>query len=123
MRAISFRFLLLAGCYQSTNAGAVHYERVTTRSDYNGAERACQVRGGTLATLRDPSSLSAIVAACAVGLPDDMTPCWTGIPLDREGPPKVFIVAPFQPTLAANDIDRPSDPGQGFYVVCELPGG
>lgn len=101
---------------------AVRYERVAGRTDYDGAVAACRSRGGELATEHGPGSLSAIVAACAVGLPSDRTMCWTSIPVDREGSALVLLVGPFQPVLAAEDPDVPIDAPQGHFAVCEMPG-
>lgn len=117
----AFMALALSGCYESTDATAVRYERIAVRSDFDGATAACRAHGGELATVHGPGSLSAMVAACAVGLPDDLTPCWTAEPIDRDGPALVLVIAPQQPILSGYDSDATFEPFQGLYAVCEFP--
>lgn len=117
----AFMVLALSGCYESTDATAVRYERIAVRSDFDGAVATCRARGGELARVHDGASVSAMVAACAVGLPDDLTPCWTAIPIDRDGPALVMTIAPFQPTLGGIAMDYETEPLQGFYALCEFP--
>lgn len=118
---IALTMALLCGCYESATP-TPRYERSTHRADYGGAEADCRARGGTLATERGNGSLSAILAACSEGLPSDLTPCWTAIPVDREGPALVLMVAPKQPVFSGFDVDAAFDATQGgYYAVCEIP--
>lgn len=118
--AMALTCALVCGCYESATP-AVRYERTNARVDYAGAEAGCVRLGGRLAREGVEGSLSAITAACAIGLPSDRTPCWTAIPIDRDGPALVLTVGPFQPAMGGFDSDAVMQPGQGFYAVCEIP--
>ena len=119
---IALTLVILSGCYSSQDATrGVRYELVAQHTDWDGALSACAAIGGRPADVHATNSIQQILEACSAGLPDDRTPCWTGIAIDRPGPALTYVLAPQQPTMNGFDVDHVFQPGQGYYVVCEVP--